>query len=93
MRLPCSLADVKQPRRCQYLDAVIQVKAEPGGGRFTFPTLNSANNPEPFSPTGISALRLKCPNLRVVTRHNTGVWSKIHDNTPEREPHWDRALP
>lgn len=65
-----------QPRRSQYLDAVIHIKSDPPrhGKEFAlFPmtSIDMADNAEPCSPTGISFLRLKCPNLGVVTRHVT----------------------
>jgi hypothetical protein len=65
-----------QPRRSQYLDAVIHIESDPPrhGKEFAlFPvtSIDIADNAEPCSPTEISFLRLKCPNLGVVTRHVT----------------------
>lgn len=65
-----------QPRRSQYLDAVIHIKSDPprhGKELALFPvtSIDMADNAEPCSPTAISFLRLRCPNLGVVTRHVT----------------------
>jgi hypothetical protein len=65
-----------QPRRSQYLDAVIHTKSDPPRyekkfALFPMTSIDMADDAEPCSPTAISFLRLKCPNLRIVTRHVT----------------------
>jgi len=65
-----------QPRRCRYLDAVIHIRSDPPRlakkfALFPMTGVDMADNEEPCSPTAISFLRLKCPNLGVVTRHVT----------------------
>jgi hypothetical protein len=64
-----------QRRQRQYLDAVIHIKADlpPRSDVWTsFQPNHLPDHAEPCSPTAVSALRLKCPNLRRITRHQNG---------------------
>jgi hypothetical protein len=62
--------DIFKERKIQYLDTVTTVEADLEEENHY---LNLHRRDEPCTPTGAHFLRLRCPNLRIITRHNAGA--------------------